>query len=206
MLKNQVQEKDKIIEHLEVRFLVVIIVEATSMHNFGFSDSMLLCQLFDAWFYFQRDHEKMKITREREEKLIVSAWYEMVSFKNFCLKSSHLLCAFIKLLFTKNKVQRYNVAAFLFIQWRFYFRDYRNDVHLNQNYVKHVPIFFRPIKLRHCINVPALDTHCMLFASSFWLITIILFPCYHWLNVFFFLSFVLLWAKNCVEINSIALT
>lgn len=34
----------------------------------------------------------------------------------------------------------------------------------------------------HCTRVPALNTLCMLFASSFdWLISIIPLPCYHWL-------------------------
>ena len=64
-LRNQLKEKEKATDRVEVREL--------------FCPLHILCVLSPLSSLSQREYSQDKLAWEREEKLVVSAWYEMVS-------------------------------------------------------------------------------------------------------------------------------
>lgn len=70
-LKNQLTEKDRKIQHMEVRHTNTLII-GLWLFYYG-NDHLVLVSVC-----FQHDFEKTRSRHDQEEKLIISAWYNMV--------------------------------------------------------------------------------------------------------------------------------
>lgn len=72
-LKNQLTEKERKIQHLEVFYVCALplVLFILQMH--------IDARLLFLFIFAQHDFEKSRVRHDQEEKLIISAWYNMVS-------------------------------------------------------------------------------------------------------------------------------
>lgn len=85
-LKNQLTEKERKIQHLEVSVFCL-----DDKKNSGHCGSL---NLTNAWWSVpaaQHDYEKSRARHDQEEKLIISAWYNMVSECRHVLEGTSVL-------------------------------------------------------------------------------------------------------------------